>query len=730
MNIKIKYLLVVIFILTYGLSAYAQDRYYKAGLNYFEKSRYRDAVNLFNSDKNANKNSDLLLKRIISNYELNNLEAAKKDVPTLLTFNKIPDELYLYIAKIFHAELNFEKAIEYYKEYLQRTPKKDPLRQMVISEIKRCATGLQLQYSEQNAFVENMGPSINSAFNETDPLQSPNNFYRYYFSSSRPDAKGGRRDEKGLKDDVYGQFYLDMYSATLFEGKWTSPEPLNDLLNTSKHERVLDFSADGNIVLFMKGGKPNQGTIHVDTFGVQKNEIYPPRFPSPVIGEKGDIYLQLFNDSTLVFSSQREGGYGGYDIYVSYKKKGKWSDPVNLGPEVNSAYDEISPFITADGLTLYFSSNGLNSIGGFDVFKSAFDISTGVWSHPKNLLIGINSASDDTHYKIASDGQYAYFQSTRKSGYGKGDLYFAYLKNQELGQLAYTPELPFIETLKSNKTNPAIGPRSSKPVDALAQRSTVTENKPAVTKEFFIENLYYGVDENLFTNKNNQILQTAIDILNIYPSVQIELSCHSVLESQLPYDLYFSMKRAEIIAGYFKEKGIAPYRIHLKGLGPNYPMVMSNYPNQESSLAKKLNRRIEIRFLNVEGLPLNIQYENPVVSENLKDFSYPNYIYKTKDLSYRIQIATTDQMYQNEVINFYPDPIIEKQEDKNTYLYTLGIYKTYFEAQTILKILRDDNFSNAVIIPFINGQRIKPSELADIAKQFPDLVNYLQYNGN
>jgi outer membrane protein OmpA-like peptidoglycan-associated protein len=723
------------FIMLIGSGISAQEKFYRAGLRYFEKGLYLEALEQFKLDQYGEKNKDLLLKRMISNYEVNNLELAKSDVPSILAFEQIPEELYLYIAKIYHSELNFEKAVEYYKEYLRKTNRSDPYRKMVIGEIKRCAKGISLQYFDQKAFVENMGADINTIYEESDPIQSPNFLNKYYFSSNRSGAEGGLRNPEGLKDDTYGSYFMDMYTAVLNNGKWTEIESLNKLLNTSKHERVLDFNTDGTILFFLKGDSPTSASIHVDTFGVQTSEIYPPKFKSPLYGEKGDVYLQFYNDSTIIFSSKRKGGYGGYDLYVCYKKDKYWSQPKNLGPEINSTYDEITPFLTKDGTHLFFSSNGLNSIGGFDVFTSIFSIETEHWEKPENLRHGINSALDDTHFRISADGQSAYFSSNRKSSIGKTDLYIAYLKEQEVGQLSYNPTLPFIakdnfvmDIASNNDIN--LNNNSSKATAkrAAEKNELKTEISEIKKKEFVIENLYFGKDENLLTIQNTRILDNIVDILKIYPTTTVEFESHSVPESQIAYELYFTIKRAEKLASYLAEKGIDEKRVALRGFGAGYPLV-STTTGQGSTLANKLNRRIEVIIKKTDDLPLKIEYTEPVVAEFLKNNASELYKTVQEGLSYRVKIAEVRQMYQNEVLSYYQDAMIEKNYGSQDYVYTIGIYKKYFDAQDVLNALKNDEITNAKIIPYLNGVRMPDNEIIDYAVQFPDLVNYLQYNG-
>ncbi len=704
----------------------AQDRYYRSGSKFFEKELYRDALREFHKDKNAERNRDLVLKRMVSNYQVNNLKAAKNDISALLAFKKKEDDLFLYIGKIYHAELNFAKAVEYYKEFLRRTPRKHPDREMVISDIKRCASGLNLSYFDQRAFVENMGGEINSINDEIDPIQSPNFLNKYYFSSNRPQSEGGRRDKKGMKDPIYGQYFFDMYMASLENGQWSDVEAINDLLNTGRHERVLEFSGDGSVLLFTKGDQIDLATIYVDTFGVSKDEVYPPKFESPVIGQKGDVYLQLYTDSTVIFSSRREGGYGGYDLYVSYKRNTFWSPPKNLGPTINSAYDEVSPFLTNDGMTLYFSSNSLASMGGFDIFTSSYSYDSGNWERPENMNLGINSSMDDMYYRISSDGQSSYFSSNRKSGSGGYDLYKAYLKQQEMGQLAYNPVLPYLandEFMKNIVQNRKLGIENS----SSKANSNVAPAEKA--REFVLEALFYDKDENLFSLDNVKNLNNIVDIMTIYPKTRLLIESHSIQESQIAYELYFSIKRAEKIMDYLVSKGIEADRFKLRGLGSNYPLVSMERGSSSKKLAEKLNRRLELTVLDADGLSLDITYASPVVADFLKDVSGDLYKTLQVGLTYKVFVARVNQMYQNDVLNYYQDAMIERNFSENDYVYTIGLYTKYFDAQDVLKNLKEDGIAEVKIIPYLDGERVEKNKWLELANDYPDLVNYLQYNG-
>jgi len=170
-------------------------------------------------------------------------------------------------------------------------------------------------------------------------------------------------------ENLYGG---DLYISSNYAGSWTNPVKLTENINSAYQEASASISPDGKL---------------------------------------------------MYISSNRPGGLGGKDIYrVRRLPDGQWSIPENLGPSINTPYDEDAPFIQADGITLYFSSNGLNTMGGYDIFKTKFE-NDELWSNPKNLGYPINTVKDDIYFVISPDGKTAYYSSDMPGGYGEQDLY-------------------------------------------------------------------------------------------------------------------------------------------------------------------------------------------------------------------------------------------------------------------------------------------------------------------
>ena len=164
-----------------------------------------------------------------------------------------------------------------------------------------------------------------------------------------------------------------------------------------------------------------------DTFRQGRQQLITEPLFGPVDPVAGISAPHFADNNRVVFASRRAGGYGGYDLYQVTLVNGEWSIAQNLGPSVNTPYDEVSPFLAMDGKTLYFSSNNREiSIGGMDVFKTVYNANRRAWSKPFNLGVPINSAGDDSHFRLAKDGYTAYFSSNRKDSFGNRDIYIAY----------------------------------------------------------------------------------------------------------------------------------------------------------------------------------------------------------------------------------------------------------------------------------------------------------------
>lgn len=324
-------------------------------------------------------------------------------------------DLNYNLARAYHLSLDFDKAIELYEKY-KRSLSPDKLREMsseIDKKITECVAGKELVKNPVRVKIENMGGGINSQYPDYGPIVNADESI-LYFTSRREGTTGND------KDQVDFEYYEDIYSTEYKINYWAPPVNLGTTINTYGHDALIGLSPDGNSLLNYRDR--DGGDIYISY--LKGNEWSRPKpLDAPINSKYQENSATFsFDGRGLYFVSDRPGGYGGKDIYFSrMDKKGKWSEPINLGAAVNTKYDEIGVFMLPDGKTLYFSSKGHYSMGGYDVFKSVFE--DGKWSEPQNIGYPINSADNDVFFSISASGRHGFYSSVRPEGMGGQDIY-------------------------------------------------------------------------------------------------------------------------------------------------------------------------------------------------------------------------------------------------------------------------------------------------------------------
>jgi len=238
-----------------------------------------------------------------------------------------------------------------------------------------------------------------------------------------------RSDTKGKGRDNYDHgYYEDIYISTYDEktNSWSPAEGIKGRMNTVFHDACMSISPDGNEIFVYKNvpNKTRSGDIYVSRKGPTGKWTKPQPLPNKTINTsyfESSACLSA-DGNILYFVSERKKGYGHGDIYMSKRiTRKEWGVPINLGPQINTDKDEIGVFIHPDGKTLFFSSKGHNSIGGYDIFRSVNK--DGKWSVPENLGYPINTTGDDAHFVMTTDNKTGYYASLRADGFGEKDIY-------------------------------------------------------------------------------------------------------------------------------------------------------------------------------------------------------------------------------------------------------------------------------------------------------------------
>ncbi len=335
-----------------------------------------------------------------------------------------PLETIYYLARAYHINYDLDKAMMNYMSFRDKITKKHYLYKEVDHDIEMCKNAKLALKNPVNIEVKNMGKEINSIYPEYSPVINVGEDIIYFTSRRlRPDSSN-----LYIKDDD-GMFFEDIYSSENINGQWTEPQLLP--FNTAGHEATVNLSVDGR-TLFVYKDDDGDGNLYMTK--LDEDDIWGPlvKLPDNINSEYQETHVAITPDErTLYFVSNRKGGLGGKDIYrCKLLPTGEWAKPQNIGPNINTEWDEDGIFIHPDGKTMYFSSRGHNSIGGYDIFYSKLD-SAGNWSKPVNMGYPVNSTDDDVFFVTSADGKRGYYSSFKEDGFGEKDIYMISLIDKE-----------------------------------------------------------------------------------------------------------------------------------------------------------------------------------------------------------------------------------------------------------------------------------------------------------
>ena len=468
----------------------------------------------------------------------------------------------------------------------------------------------------------NMGPAINTADDEYLPVATA--------------------DESELIFTRKIANNEDFYKSVKLNGQWQPATYLSNNINTPEYrEGAQSITQDGKYLFFTGCNRPD-GLGRCDIYiAAKKGDDWAKPFdlPPPVNTPGWESQPSISSDGrTLYFTSNRKGGYGGYDIWKSTLTEKGWGNPVNLGPNINTAFDEQSAFIHPDDSTLYFCSDGWPGLGGMDLFVSRLG-KDGQWGKPVNMGYPINTNGDENGLTLTAEGSHAFYSSNNLGGYGGFDIYtFELPENLRPHLVTYvkgtvndaktkapleaaveiidlqkdetiyedysdTYQGYFIATLTTcknyglniSKTGylfysqnfSLVGHESGKPyiISVLLQPIEIGS-------KVILNNIFF--DTNKFDLKPESLaeLQKLVDFLNLNTSLKIEISGHTdnVGNDQLNQTL--SENRARAVYQYLVENKIDPARLQYKGYGKTQPIATNDTDEGRSQ-----NRRTEFKII-------------------------------------------------------------------------------------------------------------------------------------
>ncbi len=335
---------------------------------------------------------------------------------------------YFYLARAYRATYQFDKAIAMLYPLREKTKQKH-LKSEIDLEIQLCKDGIKYTKSPTNVEVKNMGEEINSYVADHSPVFSGDEKILIFTSRREMQIPGVEAFA-----DMDGQYDENIFICKKEDnGKWSTPKSISPNINTADHEASIALSLDGKTLLLYK--EEDEGSIYQSTL---TDTVWskPKKLGKNINTSHRETHASLSADGSLLyFTSDRPGGFGKLDIYVSkLQKDGSWGKPKNLGSTINSEANENSPYIHPNGKTLYYSSKMKGGLGGYDIYKAEKN-QFNTWTKPQNIGYPINTIDDDVFYLPTADGIRAYYSSQRSDGFGWSDLYVIELKDETQNQL-------------------------------------------------------------------------------------------------------------------------------------------------------------------------------------------------------------------------------------------------------------------------------------------------------
>ncbi|MDP3556790.1 MAG: hypothetical protein Q8T03_05405 [Bacteroidota bacterium] len=352
-----------------------------------------------------------------------------------------PNANYL-LGRAYQFANRFDDAIVSFEKFKKNGAGNETNLNEVDQQIQHCLNAKELIKFPIDVIFQNLGKNINSSFPDYYPFVNENEAYIVY-NSKRP-------MEKGMSKSPNGTFPNSIYISKVINGSFTSADIIGKPICTGNSgEEVIGMNAKGNMLLINKPNLRGESKLYLSTLlsgGLfSKLEELPP-----TINGSGDVIAATIdNDGNLIyFASNRKGGYGGTDIYSCAKlPNGKWSEAKNLGPKINTALNEDFPNLSPDGTTLYFSSKGHSSMGGYDIFKTSLNETGEGFSEVKNIGYPVNTSYDDFNFRISKNGRFGYVSSVRGGGLGDYDIYRVSFNDVEMDYTVLIGELSTKDSL-------------------------------------------------------------------------------------------------------------------------------------------------------------------------------------------------------------------------------------------------------------------------------------------
>jgi outer membrane protein OmpA-like peptidoglycan-associated protein len=540
---------------------------------------------------------------------------------------------YFFLTEALYKTGKYDEALIYaqkFKDIKQVTPSQEKETDKIISN---CKFAIQAIAHPVPFKPENIGNNVNSNYDEYWPSLSADE-EMLVFTRLLP------INENNL--NPFHNRQEDLYFSLLKDSVWQLAKPVGYPVNTMDNEGAESITSDGFKMYFTACNRPD-GLGKCDIYVTVKTDIgwsEPKNLGEPINSGYSEKQPSISSDGKdLYFTSNRPGGKGGYDIWVSsFDNDNKWGVPVNLGDSINTPDDDQSPYIHPDNQTLYFASDGWPGMGGQDLFYSRKK-ADGKWSTPVNLGYPINTFADEIGLVVNSKGNHAYFSSNRIPEKGRDifdfDLYkearpllVSYMKGKVYDAETKVPleanfelidfkSAAIINQATSNRFNgeflvciptdknyalnvsrkgylfysenfnlSGIHDKSKPFYMDIAMQPIKNGNK------VILKNIFFDTNSTELQDESTAELTKLIQFMNENPTIKIEVSGYTDNIGSDSFNQQLSENRAKTVANYLVNKGIAQSRIVYKGFGKTQPIADNN-----SEEGRAVNRRTEFKII-------------------------------------------------------------------------------------------------------------------------------------
>jgi len=517
----------------------------------------------------------LYLETINKDYSLKHLLRIERQSPGYRY------DLLYHIGRAYHFGLDFEKALEYYERYKRRILSRSSYRgkdRVSINKTNRrileCNNAKDIIDRPAQYSINVLNEGVNSQWPDYAPVINRDETVLIFTS---------RRQEDNMSPNVdQDNFYFEdiFISRKGADGKWGLAKNIGAPINTEYHEANIALSNDGNRLYLYKD--TNMGDIYFSDYDGEswsEPEYLTNRINSSIYSENS--VSETSSSDVIIYTSDRPGGEGGVDIYYCVKdKNGEWYKSKSLGPVINTKYDDDSPFLAADGKTLYFSSSGHKGYGGYDIFRSVYDSLSQEWSEPENLGYPVNTPDDEIYFQVTPDGRRGYFASVREGGVGFTDIFQVRYHGSKDRQ-------PVI--LLTDKEHADL---SEEEEQAIVQKDRAEFTDDELRLMDHTHRIYFSTDQSKIKEDHEAELDSIVQLLDKHQVLNIDIAGFASSDGNPRYNLDLSHKRALIVLNFFIQAGVDEERIVARGYGS---IDEDSTPEQQ--------RRADVRIVSQRKLP-------------------------------------------------------------------------------------------------------------------------------